>query len=165
MTGSISESIPINLAVEMMLLSPASWPSLRKPQLEEESSKSFISAISPSSLAKLFASYIPSGSVSSGNSQGPSPFTLSFVWMPLCNAVTSTKVLNEDPGCLLPCVARLNWLSLSKLSPPIIARTAPLSGSIAAMETVKNGSTPHLSRSTSSRASIAICWVAGLKVV
>ena len=164
MTGSISESIPINLAVEMMLLSPASWPSLRKPQLEEEQYKSFISAISPSSLAN----YLPRIShlvLCLREFARASPFTLSFVWMPLCNAVTSTKVLNEDPGCLLPCVARLNWLSLSKLSPPIIARTAPLSGSIAAIETVKNGSTPHLSRSTSSRASIAICWVAGLKVV
>ena len=104
----MSDCMPIDLAVEMMLLSPEIWPSLRNPQFDEDRSRSFISAISPSSLAKLFASYIPSGSVSSGNSQGPSPLTLSFVWIPLCKAVTNTNVLNEEPGCLLPCVAKLN---------------------------------------------------------
>ena len=45
-------------------------------------------------------------------------------------AAVYTKGLNDEPGCRLAWVARLNLLSL-KSRPPIIAKMRPLVGSIA----------------------------------
>jgi hypothetical protein len=98
-------------------------------------------------------SFLPFGS-RYGNTFGRDDQT-EFGETPLSSAAARMNGLIADPGWRLPLVARLNG-RFSKLSPPTIARTAPVLFSITTIDAV--GPTPV------SRPAIAwwaACWSAG----
>jgi hypothetical protein len=51
--------------------------------------------------------------------------------MPCSIAVASTNALNVDPGCRRASAMRLNWLCARPGETAVIARMAPVAGSIA----------------------------------